>query len=451
MPPQPLPENTQPAITSQQRRPWLVAGTLLQLACIFGGDWLAARLGSPVLSIVLGGLGIAAFGLCVMVASGIVQRSNLRLRLSDLFWLTLVVAVGIGWAVERAPLARELQAMEGYSPYLFVSTFTDPAAVQRAAILQELRSLTDDELRRRFAFAANWWGDDEFEGCLSELTRRRDIETLRQQHTRMYEKSLREFGGFETWPTLTALRRGEQRPDPLKVVVEVPRKPNARPLLIVTLQNVDVEAQPVVFKESGMQRHGREEQIRAYLTDEAGKLVPNSNLELVHSNTHGFSSRTSYSTRIQSGKTNAVPYIVDLRKYLAPPPTGRYQLHVVFSDSYIADEDNFDGYTLCRSEPLPVMVENRVQPARRSFAVYPVFVLLALAAIAVGVSFIQRLRRQADRPEPLRRLIDWRAVVALAVGFMLAWGWLCNVHDLADEIDRFRPHDEADWSIMLAE
>ena len=440
-----------PANAKQPRRAYLIAGPLLYLVFFFAGNLLATGLQLPVLRFSFQFLGVAAITICLLLGHDLIKRANLRLRLSDLFWLMLVLGVGIGWIAERIPLARELRTMEGYPSYPFLLNLPNPAAAKRQAILQELRSLSDDELRQRMQNAGNWWGDDEFDGCLAELTRRGDSDALRLQHQQMYDKSLREFGGFETWPALTALRRSQQQPAPLKVGVQLPHALNTRPLLIVTLQNVDVEGQPVVFQEVGMQRHGREEQFRVYLTDEAGRFVPNSNLELVHRRTHGFSNKISYSTRIQAGKTNASPYILDLRKYVAPPPTGRYQLHVVFSDSHIADEENLEAYTLCRSDPLDVWVENRAKPPRVVFSVYPVFMLLLLAAAAVGYSLVQRLRREADQPQPLHRIVDWRALIAITLAFFLAGGWLLDVRKLAAEIDRFRPHDQADWSIVQAQ
>ena len=433
-----------------QRRWWLVAGTSSQVFVVLCSQAISFWLKMPLLSVVLISLEAVFFIVCMLFASGIVKPGPLRVSLRDLFWLTLVVAVGIAWMVERVPLAREMKGMEGYTWYRFSSNRLSPAEIKRIDLRRELQSLTDEALRVRMKNAVKWWGDDEFDGCLAELTRRGDSEALKELHTRMYEKSLREFGGFETWPALTALRRSQKQRDPLQMLVEAPPKLNTRPLLIVNVQNVDVEQQPFVFQELGWQRSGREEQFRAYLTDASGKLVPDSNFDLVHTD-YKYSKTTRYSSRIAHGEKNAAPFILDLRKYLSPPPTGRYQLHVIFSNHYIAGADNFDGYTICQSEPLAVIVENRVPPPRAYSAVYPVFILLALGAVAVCVSFFQRLRGQIEKAEPWQKYVEWRAIAALAIGCLLACGWLYDVRGLSAEIERLRPHDDADWSLTLAE
>ncbi|WP_254513209.1 hypothetical protein [Anatilimnocola floriformis] len=431
-----------------RRRAWLFAGALVQMVSLFGVQPIFFRLKLPLLALVFQLLGMIIFLVCLAFGCGLLKPAKPRLSLRDLFWLTLLAAIAIGWGVERWPLMHEMTSSKGYQRYYYHHKTPDPATVKREAIYKHLRTLTDAELQVRLRQEANWWGDDEFNGCLAELLRRRNSAALQEQHTRMYETSRRTFGTFETWPVLTAWRRSEQQPDPLRILVEAPTTADARPQITVTIQNVD--QLPVVFTENGIQNHDREEQLQVYLTDDAGKRQPLSNFDVTYPMLK-FGTKVRYPSRIQPGERNAAPFIVDIRKYLAPPATGQYKLHVVFSNKLIAGERNLDGLTLCHSEPISVWVENRVPRPREYFAVYSVLIVLAIIAASLIFSFFQRLRQQATPEAPLQRFADWRGYAALAVALLLTYGWLLDVRHLSAEIERLRPHDVADWSIRSIE
>jgi hypothetical protein len=319
--------------------------------------------------------------------------------------------------------------------------------------LRDMHKWSDTKLQEQLQDTSLWWGDDVFQCALSEACRRGNTTVLKELHDRM------EREGHDDWSVLTMLRRSEQRPDPVKVNVDIPSdqppgtpgKVPEPPILAVSAENSDVDGRPFKFSERGTENHGRQEYVHVILTTEAGDLLPRSNFDVTYA-ISDFDDRTGSYPRLQKGQRTKEAYRVDLRKYLAPPPTGRYMLQVAIGDGIIADEISLDGYVICRSEPIPVRVENRMRPPRRgNSAVYPVFIVLAIAAVMLGFGFFQKLRRQAEKPEPLHRFVDWRGFAALAIAAVIACGWFMNIRSLEAEIERIRPDDEADWSITRVE
>ena len=360
----------------------------------------------------------------------------MKLSLRDLVWLMLLAAALVAFAREHQESLdeRRRQQMQAAS-YMGAAQPTQPSdgAVARQAALLRLRALNDEQLQQRLTqLTATWL--EEYEPCLTEMARRGLARPL-QAHFDELQKSNGERS-HQDLQALIAARRAEKLPDPLEIRVSIPSQQGApgepAPTIHATIANVDARRAAPNFQRGGDYRGGRLERWRVVLTDARGGQVKDSNFVWFHGG--GIS---SYGP-LEYGATADWPYDVDLRRYTAPPRSGKYQLQLFYhNDRSIAGEPDLTGLIVCRSEPLWVEVANPNDP--RGLA-WPAGLtpLLALAG-ACGLLLAASARWRAR--------LSWRDWVWCAAILALGLGYYADCQYHATAIANLLPDAKAEWSI----
>ena len=151
---------------------------------------------------------------------------------------------------------------------------------------------------------------------------------------------------------MTAIRRIQKKPDPLKVLVvgrnEVSCKFGSFPTFQVVLVNLDVDHQPVTIRVGGDYRSGRQTRWRFVVRDASGRELPEK------PNT-GMGGGFSHDETLEYGESWSTA--LNLEDYVAIVEPGRYTMEILFHDQLdIADFDKIDGLVLCKSLPLKITV-----------------------------------------------------------------------------------------------
>ena len=236
----------------------------------------------------------------------------------------------------------------------------------------DFTSLSDPQLAEQLAdiiskkdFRAN----PDYETCLIALVRNGTSQStaiLRKHFNALMQRKLARYEGQENpdpgsycnLELLTALRRIEKRPDPLRIVVETQKgmiaaKTLSLPAIKVRITNVDVEKQDVGFTSGGDYRSGRQARWRLQTADEKGVVVPSR-------------PRRGYMLGGQSIETvlkygESWETILNSRDFIATPPPGRYQLQVLYHDTRtISDMDNVAGLIVSKSATVQLVIKPTV-------------------------------------------------------------------------------------------
>lgn len=370
-----------------------------------------------------------------------------RLTLRDLFWLILLVAIAVGWYLERQRAREQLAKYAASNPTWLRGPVTgpgsNPAAEIRAKYLRDFRARTPDELTKIFDQlppATAYHTSDEYQCCLDEMARRGMAAELQARYEQAQKSTNPEGGGPANAHLLTALRRAQGKPDPVQVKVEVVNLPGAPTGLLPTLVNVD--SKPISLTRGGDYRSGRQSRFRVQLTDQRGARVPDSNWPQF-----GMGGGISSFGPFQPGETidNQTP--LDPRCYVKSPPSGRYQLQVVYAEQEIAADSDLTGLIVWQSTPVAVQVTNRTLAGEQRF--YPWPILGAFFVLASGYGVAAFRRRSGASPAAPARWWNGRDVVALTLFVALAAGWIVELRRLELAIDNVRPDREAIWSMEV--
>ena len=168
---------------------------------------------------------------------------------------------------------------------------------------------------------------------------------------------------------VTALRRIKKQPDPLTVVIELPKEIKAwtreLPVFKVAIRNVDADKRNIWFQEGGDYRSGRHERWRIHVWDSEDNLLP----ELPRPSSFGGGS-LRYSP-LEFGETWDVT--LPMESYVRIWKPGKYKLQVLYHDSKtIADfhgPKDLEGLIVYHSEIIDFNVEHgpmipiRLKPA----------------------------------------------------------------------------------------
>jgi hypothetical protein len=283
----------------------------------------------------------------------------MKLTLRDLLWLALLVASLTAWGLQYARTTEQLSKRrwilrEDFGP--------SDAAKQRRAALAKFASYSDQELDDQLsALSQNTtrrYGPD-YEPCLTEMARRELTDRLQKHYDALLARDKSKESFWHNVELLTALRRAQKRPDPLRIQVSVVPSlvGKAEPMIHATITNVDVGQESVQLKHGGDYRGGRLERWRIELTDEQGRRVRDSNFF------PGMGGGIFSVGPLKPGETERYPAKMDLRDYVAPPRSGKYSLRVVYhNDLCIADETDIAGLIVMRSEPITVFIQNDNDP-----------------------------------------------------------------------------------------
>jgi hypothetical protein len=131
------------------------------------------------------------------------------------------------------------------------------------------------------------------------------------------------------------------------------------------------------------------------------------------------------------------------------PPTGRYQLQVVYAEQDIASDPDLTGLFVWKSSPITVQVTNRTAGSKQRFYPWPVIGLFFLLAVGFRIAELWRRRSDSDAPSAPAKWWSWRDLVAFALLVALAAGWILELRSLEAAIADVRPDREADWSMEM--
>ncbi len=234
---------------------------------------------------------------------------------------------------------------------------------------------------------------------------------------------------------LTALRRAQNKPDPLPIVLGGPEQeesifPNL-PILDVALVNKDAQKKPIGYQEGGDYRGGRQERWRFDVRDAKGNPVPVKPREDPEGG--GLS---GYSTLKAGESWNT---ILDMRRFIDLTP-GDYTVTVEYHDRQeIASHLHTAGLMLCRSEPFKLHVQPRVIEVTKEDR----------DAVKAAVAALEEKDRVRILAGTYSKADHEFIAPASPAGKILALGWRA-VPPLFDELEnaKLAPHRRA-WVVAL--
>jgi hypothetical protein len=373
----------------------------------------------------------------------------MKLTLRDFFWLVLLAASVTAWGIEHRRGAKEMWELRLHSSFLNSDRNAKPSGdeLERRAEMARLATLSDAELVEHLASlpaVKRYENRSEYESCLVEMSRRGIAEELQEHYDALMTQSAGKSGSDfpNNLELLTALRRAQGMPDPLIITIRLdgakePFNKFQAPTISAVIENIDVGHESV-FLLQGSDRN--RERWRFVLTDEQGRRVADSNFVSLAMG-GGLGSIGPF----QYGEKSRWNYAFDLRHYVSPPPSGKYQLQVLYHNSLgIAHERDCSGLIVVKSEPVSVVASNReVRISKKPWIEIPVpLAILAACVVMTLASSVGRF------PGIRRRDFCWGVLVlAVALGM-----WLDDRQRLS-LIRRWnqQPDAAADWSIRLAD
>lgn len=380
-----------------------------------------------------------------------------QLTLRDLFWLVLVSAVVVGWSLSHNRGANRIEGLTPIDVSYNKSSSANPSADSRSrnASIEKLSQLSDAQLTERLGelqvdrlFGGGW----DYEPCLAEMARRGLGAELQEYYDELMSRERQDGLFHDNLELLTALRRAQGQPDPLKIHVELMRQDqdgnlNSIPLIRATIENVDVGQESVLLVEGGEQFSNRLERWRVHLTDGKGRRIPDATIT-----SWGTGGSLGFATMgpLENGKKGTQENWLDARCYVQPPPPGKYRLQVFHSQRWIADKSSLAGLIVVESEPVTVIVENP-DVKELQMSLIPPVAILAMAGIAVATLGIRRFLAKHSAVQHRVPTVRWRDLAWLVLVAVLALGWLVDNKYLAKEAWRLQPHQDANWTMRLAE
>jgi len=394
----------------------------------------------------------------------------MKLTLRDLFWLALLIASLTVWAIEHRKAEREIATWQPRARFVRNDRRLRPteAERQRLAAVQKFARFTDEQLDEHFASLTA--GDQyrhvaEYEPCIAEMSVR-GMSAKLQKHYDAYMAKNSEASNFpfdfpHNLELLTALRRAQNEPDPLRIDLKLSdRWPYGKqapaPTVLATITNTDVGMEAVSFTDGGDDR-GRRERWRVLLTDEHGQRVSDSNFRPMGGG--GLAGVGPLEFCKCGNRTN----VFDIRRYVAPPRSGKYQLQVLYHNQIgIASEQDLTGLIVSKSDPIWISVHNldEAESAQLGMRPHPALAILAACALLFASSLLRlastsRVQREsladakqtASTPIKISRR-DWcwsALIVAVALAF-----WLDHQRQ-ERRIERTYEDAKARWTITRSD
>lgn len=379
-----------------------------------------------------------------------------KLTLRDLFWLILLSAIAVGWYLERTRALKQIVEYKAKQPLGPNPDGPTDGSIARNKLLGELAALNDQELLKRFdqiKTPTPYGTSDDYACCLTEMARRKMHAELRMHYDQLMTNKGQGFDGPANALLLTALRRAQGKPDPLQIEIELataleygqPDSMDANreiPGIKATLKNIDEE--PIFITQGGDYRSGRQTRWRVHLTNEKGVRVDDSNFPQ-----WGIGGGISGFGPLQSGEASQNGGQLDARNYVKLPPSGKYQLQVIYSEQEIAAEPDLTGLIVWQSKLIEVDVTNRTIANEQQFSVVPLVSILAIGGGVLAVSILRQGSQDSVQGMRSRWFLYWRDILATILLAALTAGWVINTRGLFAEIERLRPDREADWSMQL--
>lgn len=247
------------------------------------------------------------------------------------------------------------------------------AEESRSQILATLRELPDQQLHTRLGGLLskdNFRWKLDYELCLTEIVRRGRADGASSLQKHFDVLMARRFklsddiedtdpGSFYNLELLTAMRRIQKQPDPLKISVEhmdgpLKGTPLALPRLKVSIKNVDAGRKEVGFQFGGNYRSGRQARWCVMVVDQDDVMSPTKQLS-------GAIIGGGLSTEGTLKHGESWETVLDMRDFIEPPLPGRYDLQVLYHDTEtIFFEDDLAGLIVFQSEKIPFVVSPTV-------------------------------------------------------------------------------------------
>jgi hypothetical protein len=378
-----------------------------------------------------------------------------RLNLRDLFWLALASACVTAWVIEHRAAAKAIEASAAKFPFL--SQAKQPrepsgAEIERAKASERFALASDEELEQVLR-APTGDAPYDFEPCLVEMARRRLTTQLQKYHQEIYPPN-----GDTVWfardlEVLTALRRAEGLPDPLKIHVQLDvdswdKTGLSTWNLRAEIENVDAKQETVTFQRGGDYRGGRQERWRVVLTNPQVVPVEDSNFLIF------IGGGISSSDALAVGEKSDM-HALDIRAYVAPPPSGDYQLQIFYHNREgIAGEPDLSGLIVAKSDPIWVHVDNPPDGRLGLDQWQPLIVILIAMGTLAGVVLAQRWRSRSSAnvaatsaTHSERKTGVWRDVVWCVLVIVLASAWLVDQQLQTQRLVELKYHPEQQWTI----
>ena len=225
---------------------------------------------------------------------------------------------------------------------------------------------------------------------------------------------------------VTALRRIQKMPDPLKISLAGQQELNCEfpglPELKVRIRNVDSDRRKIGFQESGNYRSGRQERWRIEVADAAGSVRPFH--ELYHEG--GFIFGGGLSRHVVLNPKDQWETELDMASYVDVLEPGEYQFRILYHNRLeISGRKFITGLIACRSKPFKLTINRRsirVSPQRRE----------EIQALLTQFKNVQQCKILEDEYGP-----DYHKFIAPEsdYGRILTWGWTA-VPVLIEDLDR---------------
>lgn len=350
----------------------------------------------------------------------------MKFSLRDLFWLVLVVAIVVSWLVERRQIEwafassgsrNHIQELDAGSDYWGSSA-------------SELQRLTDAEFSALFAQLR---GNQDNDVYLLEAGRRH----LQDPLQKILDFRKQSESTSEVWDNrvlLTALRRAEGKPDPLRIEIhslgkDAKGRQVAAPLIVPRVTNIDFGGESLYSDDGYFVR----EHWRIQLTNERGELVR----EIGWIPSDYFGENTSQ--MLPPGQSAKPADPLDMRDYLETPRPGRYTLQLVHSPDQIAGSNHsWNGRFLWKSAPVAVVVEDLSLPSKWRSLLLP----LAIVAAGLLVGFAASV---FSKP-----VLNRRDAVLLIVIVLLALAWAANAFSLKQHFEQAGRTRQPNWTMRFA-
>lgn len=371
----------------------------------------------------------------------------MRLALRDLFWIVLIVALGIAWGLEQVQVARALASGKRTQDAFFSKYRVSESPYGRKDVQEVLQNLSNAELT---AYIENADSETE-ESYWLEMSRRRMSKELRaiyneaknQPSSDPNEELYAPGRHWDNGRLLTALRRAEGKPDPILIEIHsLGKDPQGNrlpfPLIIPKVTNVDAEREPCYLTQGCDDRGTRHDRWRVHLTNSRGELMQDVNCW------PGMGGIGSFGMLPYGNKVHWV-YRINPLDYVRSPPSGKYSLVLVHAEEPIASDRNMTGRIVWQSKPVPVIVENLSLSSKWVSARLP-FAILVATLIVGCVAVVRRYFWPSVRPLLNRR--DWFALTIVA---LLAAGWCGGVFLMKLHLEKSEIDFQGSWTMRLAE
>ncbi len=268
---------------------------------------------------------------------------------------------------------------------LIQPTLGDERGAGRAEIVKRVTKLSDEDLKRRLETSLadqDFRRHDDYEPCLLEIVRRGGnaweaflrhqlhVLALRKIAVSQEAPEIVDPGAIRNLELLTALRRIQEKPDPMEIVTDPPGPITVTPAslsrLKVKIRNIDAEREEVGFTVGGDYRSGRQARWRIVVRDEKGHELP------LRMRLSGIIFGGGLFTEQLLAYGTSWETELDLGSFIQPPAPGIYWLEVLYHNTRtIADDADVDGLIASRSKPIrfivgPTVIE--VAPQERQSA-----------------------------------------------------------------------------------